>query len=403
MNFEIYFDESNKLDKKLGLYAYYGVIGWSQGERKLFEEFAIENKIFQELHFAEFNLDKVDKYIKTLEYALPKINSNFYIVNKNESFQVAQKINISDGELRKLFYLKIPERLIYGMTRKMPHYKEVNIYIDKSDEYGNDCSELDGEVDQNEHIQLPYTLKSQLNAQSIYRNLNYSINSVKQIDSHQSKSLQVIDVLLGIIKFLYEEEYLYLNPQIEKYIFEDILNENRLTKDEKDTLIKTYKLIKYRKNNIERYEVQEDISEDEIKSIKNIATKIEIYSNRTIQKAEFVYQLLQDSDMFEYISNFSLFLWEDERLVVNDSHIRNFKEVAKKDLSKYIAKFLKFKTDYDNKSRLKIQKYQYENYINIRENPLTESEYRNLLNYNGSLKRLIRRYLLELNIETRKQ
>lgn len=132
MSFEIYFDESHKWDKFTSDYSYYGVIGWEDNIRKQLDEFMIKNEIneiFEELHFVRFKLDKVENYLKTLRFALDKIDANFYIVNTNEALKIGNRIGIDENMLRKLFYIKIPERLIYGITRQLEDYTNINIYI----------------------------------------------------------------------------------------------------------------------------------------------------------------------------------------------------------------------------------------------------------------------------------
>lgn len=431
MSFEIYFDESHKMDKYTSNYSYYGVIGWNHINRKKFEEFMKENKITSELHFTKFNLDKVDKYLKAVEFALDKIDANFYIVNTQEALKICSKIGIDEGRLRKLFYIKIPERLIYGMTRRLERFKNVDIYIDKSDEYGSDsdksiCNEkfvqglikLSKSEDDNkiklinqsidnllEHIQLPKTLKFELNAQSLYRGLNYSINKVRQIDSNESKSLQIIDVLLGIIGFLFEEQYLEPNEKINKSDMERILNDFKISEEEKEFFKKCYMYRKYKKSGEEKYELQ--IKKDDYENtnrLKELNKKMKVYSKKHMQKAEFIYRLLNNDDTLSKFYNLSTFLWSNNKEQYLDSEIiskSNEKEVTRAYLSRYMAKFFKFKTEYDNFNRLKILKFHKEQVLNKKqETKLKENDYKDYLGFGTSLKVLVRRYLKELNIET---
>lgn len=430
MSFEIYFDESHKLDKCTSNYSYYGVIGWDDATKNKFDNFMKENKVISELHFSKFNLDKLDIYLKAIKFALDKIDVNFYIVNTEEALKICSKIGINENMLRKLFYIKIPERLIYGMTRRLETFKNVDIYIDKSDEYGDDSDknvcdekfihkliELLGNNQPNkvklikkaienlqDHIQLPKTLKFQLNAQALYRGLNYSINKVRQIDSKDSKSLQIIDVLLGIIGFLFEEQYLEPNEKITIGDMKKILSNSKLNDEEKKFVSNCYKYKKYKKSGEEKYELQ--IKKDDYKNInklKQLNKKINMYSKKHIQKSEFIYRLLNDDSMLNKFYNLSIFLWSDNNEQYIYSQIlnkSNKKEVTRTYLSRYVAKFFKFKTEYDTMNRLKILKF-YEKQVlnNKKQISLKESDYKNYLGFGTSLKVLVRRYLKELEIQ----
>lgn len=429
MSFEIYFDESNKLDKKSGENAYYGVIGWENSIRNSFDTFMIENKIFKELHFTEFNLDKVEKYLKAIEYILNKTEANFYIVNKEEAFKMGTKIGINERELRRLFYIKIPERLIYGMTRKMKELTPVDIYIDSSDEYGEPNEEMwcnkvfleklkklciTGVENQNNlikahidkqmnHIQLPKTLKSQLNAQALYRGLNYSVNTVDQIDSKSSKSLQIIDILLGVVKFLVEEEY--LNPSEELSIdrMKDVFHNPILNEEEKEFIKSCYDYRIIKKTGEENYILNLLCEEKEkVKKIKEVSKIAKIYSQKSIQKAELIYRLLSKSENLNKFYNFNIFSWsEDEEERFSTASILH-KAVVKEHISKYVAQFFQFKTEYDTMNKMKLQRLYISNSIANQDNILlSEKEYKDYLKFGTSLKLLVRRYLTELEIDTK--
>lgn len=42
MSYEIYFDESHKLDKYTSNYSYYGIIGWDKTTREKFDKFMLD-------------------------------------------------------------------------------------------------------------------------------------------------------------------------------------------------------------------------------------------------------------------------------------------------------------------------------------------------------------------------
>lgn len=125
---------------------------------------------------------------------------NILIVNNNDAFNSADNIGLTTPELRNLFYIKIPERLFYGLTRDLSHLEtqgeivSVKIKIDKNGEY--------------DKIDLNDKIVEQMNAHSAYRNKNYRVDKVSQQDSEKSLPLQIIDTFMGIVVFLLEKTYL---------------------------------------------------------------------------------------------------------------------------------------------------------------------------------------------------
>ena len=242
MSFEIYFDESLKIDKRSSYFSFYGIIGLEYKRRRQIEE--IKNKIGfrSEFHFSDFKISHIDYYLSILRESMDLIETKIYVVDTEFAFESAKRLSINSNILRRLFYVKIPERLIYGMTRYLKEPTDIDIYIDKSEEYGNDDltflndetrSKLERIIKKEEfssekkckeieilasniynHVQLTKTLKEQLNAQSLYRDLNFKVRSVKQKKSNESICLQISDVILGILGFLFEEKYLDMPPDI---------------------------------------------------------------------------------------------------------------------------------------------------------------------------------------------
>src|SRR5699024_9919546 len=94
------------------------------------------------------------------------VKVNLIIVNKEDARNIADKMNISMSELRELFYVKIPERLFYGMTRTLKQGQNVQIVIDENSEY--------------EKLELEIKLAEQMNAHSAYRNKGYRVDTVEQ-------------------------------------------------------------------------------------------------------------------------------------------------------------------------------------------------------------------------------
>ena len=421
MGYEIYFDESNKIDRKHGNFAYYGVIGWDDVYRNGLELFMNENKIFQELHFAKFRLDKLGNYLLTIKHILNLIDANFIIVNKEEAYKICSKIDIRPEMLRKLFYMKIPERLIYGVTRRINGYKKVDIYIDKSDEYGNDDENLCNDKffediikvassdapDKKSsflnkfnillnHVQLPKTLKVELNAQSLYRGLDYSIDKVNQVNSKDSKSLQVVDVLLGMIKFLYEKEYLNIGESIGSEKMKNYLDCEKLNEEEKSILRNSYQF-KHKDNT---FYLKDQLVDNVLKQkLRNINKKIEASTSANIGKSEFIYNLLKDEDAMTKFNLLNVFLWSSRQPQSLSSKLNNkgeSKEIIREDISKSVAQFFRYKIDFDNTNIAKIIKFYNVEFQKGNSGALSEKDYCNYLGFSQSLKLLIRRYLKDI-------
>jgi len=206
MNYLIYFDESNKIDQFNKLFSYYGAYGGTASSlASIVKKVAAiykECNSKSELHFRDYNKDtSLKKYFKTLHTVINEnIRVNILIVNNEDAFRSADKIELNTEELRELFYIKIPERLFYGLTRDFTNLKNieelvnVKIKIDRNYEY--------------EKIELNKKLIEQMNAHSAYRNKNYRLRKVISHDSEKSIPLQIIDTFIGIVVFLLEKSYL---------------------------------------------------------------------------------------------------------------------------------------------------------------------------------------------------
>lgn len=199
MSYGIYFDESNKLDQPNGNYSYYGALGADISTviyiireiLKIKRDLNTKSK----LHFVEYKKDQdFEKYFKILNFILSQdIKINLMIVNKNDAEKVVKEMSIQLADLRSLFYVKIPERLFYGMTRQLNSRQSVRIVIDENSEYDS--------------IQLEDKIEEQMNAHSAYRHKGYRVAEVKQSASDKNIALQLIDVLMGLIIFILEEQY----------------------------------------------------------------------------------------------------------------------------------------------------------------------------------------------------
>lgn len=235
LNYGIYFDESNKLDQPNGDYSYYGALGLtlSNVEQliKKVEKLNEKLKTKSEMHFVDYTSDThFEKYFKTLNYALEQdININLMIVNKKDARKIAEKMSITLSELRELFYVKIPERLFYGMTRELKNRQLVQITIDENSEY--------------KELGLETKLEEQMNAHSAYRNKGYKVDTVNQASSEENIPLQIIDVFMGIVVFLLESEY--NNENIEKDSITQMVKSDLIYRFliHKDNLVKFQKKI----------------------------------------------------------------------------------------------------------------------------------------------------------------
>lgn len=199
LNYGIYFDESNKLDQPNGEWSYYAALGSDLSKAEaITQKIEILNKKIKtksEMHFVDYTSDThFAKYFNSLNYVLNQdVKINLMLVNKEDAKKIAEKMDVTLPELRELFYVKIPERLFYGMTRDLTDGQHVQIIIDENSEY--------------EKINLEEKLEEQMNAHSAYRNKGYKVDKVEQEPSDGNILLQLIDVFMGIVVFLLEGQY----------------------------------------------------------------------------------------------------------------------------------------------------------------------------------------------------
>lgn len=378
MSFSVYFDESNKIDKNSSdLYSYYGAIGCDSQTSDVINNIDVDPNI--EMHFVKFKLKDMNIYMKVLEEVFKtEFYFNVYVVHSQEAFRVINYIKVNEDLLRPLLYIKIPERLIYGITRNINPLNRVDIYIDQNDEYGK--------------YDLEKKLEDQLNAQSIYRKLNYSINEVKQLNSKDDRMLQVADVILGIVSFLFESKYLNPQPFLPAKKFNRI--REQLTGDDLIFFEKSYGA---EKNDVRRCLLKEN--NEHLEKIFLNADSL-FQSGENIAKSEFIYNLLSKKENLLKLYETILYIW-NENVELNNSltayPINNyFNEVHKESFSKYIAQFFHFKSLFDGKYKTKIlQIYKAHN-----NEMLSEDKYVQELDFPKNLNLLVRRYLKDLQITT---
>lgn len=199
MTYSIFFDESGKLDREQ-IYSYYGAFGCdddtrnqlNEGIRKIYRYFNKKS----EFHFTEYKNDRnITAALAALHYFTSlQIPINIFIINNAIALDLAKERSLSTYDLRKLFYVKTPERLFYGLTREttFPH-EDVDIILDHSPEYGK--------------MRIYSKIKEQMNAHSLYRHRSYQVHDVKSKHSHQSIELQMVDMFLGLVVYLIEQSY----------------------------------------------------------------------------------------------------------------------------------------------------------------------------------------------------
>lgn len=199
MEYSIYFDESNKIDSPDKTYSYYGAFGIeTEVVDTIVEDIkeildAIGSK--SELHFNNYMSNHIRKYFQVLNYFLQKkVDINLYIVNNQKFIETGERLSLGIQELRKYFYVKIPERLFYGIVRHISEIELLSVYMDDNTEY--------------ETLDVYNQVKDQMNAHSLYRNKGYIVKEVKGLSSEDSVMVQIIDSFMGIIVFILEKDYM---------------------------------------------------------------------------------------------------------------------------------------------------------------------------------------------------
>lgn len=223
MKYKIYFDESKKIDRE-SKYSYYGAISIEETELERIEshieQILDELKSTSELHFVAYKPSFIKKYFQVLNFFLScsSIKFNIYRLNNEHYFQLGKSLRFSDTDLRKYFYVKIPERLFYGLVRDDKQIDGLDIIMDDSTEY--------------QTLGVFEQISAQMNAHSLYRGKSYHVNSVIGIESKNSRIIQMLDVILGIVVYLFEEDYLTSNSNLSiskrDFIYRLLLSDDNL-------------------------------------------------------------------------------------------------------------------------------------------------------------------------------
>lgn len=107
----------------------------NEGLLKIYQHFNKKS----EFHFTEYKNDRnIMAALAVLHYFTSlNIPINIFIINDATALDLAKQRDLSTVDLRKLFYVKIPERLFYGLTREASfEHQDVDVYLDHSPEYG---------------------------------------------------------------------------------------------------------------------------------------------------------------------------------------------------------------------------------------------------------------------------
>ena len=198
-NYKFFFDEANKIDSPNKDYSYYGSFGLSEENSsiidseisRIYTEIGSRN----ELHFNKYNAGDLKKYFRIIDMLLKQdISINIYILNNKEYISFGKELGLDITELKEYFYVKIPERLFYGVVRDTQNIDKLSIFMDESTEYTT--------------LDVYNKVKDQMNAHALYRTKKYRVGDVKGINSESSNLVQGIDVMMGIIVFILEKSYL---------------------------------------------------------------------------------------------------------------------------------------------------------------------------------------------------
>lgn len=189
----IFFDESGKKDKPNLM----GALSISNNIYSLpiFEEIKHIIKT-TEIHWKQYSGDRrkrkiIIKMIKTLlDFTIDtKINVIHYeqsIIEKKANFYK----NVDEDLYDSTIYMKLPERLIYGLIRHYGKLSNINvgIIIEEATEY------------KKTNVMLKERLPKLLNIQSVYRGEHYKIISSRYASKGEEVGIELTDILLGMIR-----------------------------------------------------------------------------------------------------------------------------------------------------------------------------------------------------------
>ncbi|MEC1771974.1 DUF3800 domain-containing protein [Schinkia azotoformans] len=214
---QIFYDESGKQSEKVHFMGAILIPDRIYKHKNRYEEL---NTLISEgtkpLHFTDYNgyANSPERFKKLVSLALENIdgmqlNVINYDINKIES--IAQPIKPVLKDIVPItIYNKFPERLVYGLLRKYGQhaYLSASIHIEEDSTYSKGSKT--GNNNNSSAItskDLADTMLYQLNIQAVYRNESYRVESVDFLTKRVEYGIELTDTLLGIIRYIIENNY----------------------------------------------------------------------------------------------------------------------------------------------------------------------------------------------------
>lgn len=168
----------------------------------------------KDIHWAKYSGDSnkrtaINKIIKTIikHQAFIKLN----IINYDQSV-IERKANDFRDVDRTLsestIYMKLPERIIYGLLRHYGNLSRINarIMIEEATEY------------KKPNVNLKEQLIKQLNIQAIYRAENFKVTSSHYVPKKAEVGLETTDLILGMVRTILKNPEPISRKNKRKYI-----------------------------------------------------------------------------------------------------------------------------------------------------------------------------------------
>lgn len=215
MDISLYFDESGKNNKGINLMG----------------SLMIPNNILQASNISSIEKDLVDELLyfhwsKMKNTQMKNIKKLFLEIFKfidliDFNAILFDEITIDKYNLKPekkdiintMIYEKFPERILYGLLRNLYSYKEINvdIFIEHSTEYIK--------------MDLSTKLLNSLNTHAVYRGENYNIKSCELIPKNTKIGLECTDLLIGIVRFILENDISSNNKKMKNKLIIDLLKD----------------------------------------------------------------------------------------------------------------------------------------------------------------------------------
>ncbi|MGN1032639.1 MAG: DUF3800 domain-containing protein [Intestinibacter sp.] len=163
--------------------------------------FMIPKKIYESENIVELNKQLKEQKFKLhwTRYNGGRQESEFYknvieIFSKYSSlcdFNVIRydyPQNINKQQIDNMIYSKLPERVLYGLLRYNGKNIDINadIYVEDANIYRK--------------LELDKFLKNDMNKQSLYRGINFKVNSFEFRHKNQEIGIEFTDLILGIVR-----------------------------------------------------------------------------------------------------------------------------------------------------------------------------------------------------------